>query len=307
MSKILVITRNYPPLWGGMERLNLNLVKQLSHRHEVMLLAPKGAEAHAPENVLVQTVSGAPLSRFLVSSMFHAITVSRRFRPDYVLGGSGLAAPMVLAAARSCDARSGVYVHGLDLAVKHTAYRAVWIPALRRMEQIVANSSATRKLALDRDIRPERIHIVHPGVEIPKLDPAARARFRQAHGLGEGPILLSVGRLTTRKGLREFVGDVLPQLVQEHPELTLVVIGDAPTDSLYAKAQTPESIQKKADKAGVGRNLFFLGKRFGQELNDAYAGSDVHVFPVRELPGDPEGFGMVAVEAAAHGLPTVAY
>ena len=31
------------------------------------------------------------------------------------------------------------------------------------------------------------------------------------------------------------------------------------------------------------------------------------MFPVRELPGDPEGFGMVAVEAAAHGLPTVAF
>ncbi len=30
-------------------------------------------------------------------------------------------------------------------------------------------------------------------------------------------------------------------------------------------------------------------------------------FPVRESPGDVEGFGMVAVEAAAHGLPTVAF
>ena len=31
------------------------------------------------------------------------------------------------------------------------------------------------------------------------------------------------------------------------------------------------------------------------------------MFPVREIPGDPEGFGMVAVEAAAHGLPTIAF
>ncbi|MEG0184461.1 MAG: glycosyltransferase, partial [Stenotrophomonas sp.] len=33
----------------------------------------------------------------------------------------------------------------------------------------------------------------------------------------------------------------------------------------------------------------------------------VHVFPVRSQRSDPEGFGMVAIEAAAHGLPTVAY
>ncbi len=50
-----------------------------------------------------------------------------------------------------------------------------------------------------------------------------------------------------------------------------------------------------------------LGTRFGSELDDAYAAADVHVFPVREIPGDPEGFGMVAIEAAAHALPTVAY
>jgi len=42
-------------------------------------------------------------------------------------------------------------------------------------------------------------------------------------------------------------------------------------------------------------------------LHDAYFGADLHVFPVRDLPGDTEGFGMVAIEAAAHGLSTVAY
>jgi phosphatidyl-myo-inositol dimannoside synthase len=35
--------------------------------------------------------------------------------------------------------------------------------------------------------------------------------------------------------------------------------------------------------------------------------SELLVFPVLDLPGDVEGFGMVAVEAAAHGLPTAAF
>jgi phosphatidylinositol alpha-1,6-mannosyltransferase len=33
----------------------------------------------------------------------------------------------------------------------------------------------------------------------------------------------------------------------------------------------------------------------------------VHVFPVLESSDDVEGFGMVAIEAAANGLPTVAF
>jgi phosphatidylinositol alpha-1,6-mannosyltransferase len=50
-----------------------------------------------------------------------------------------------------------------------------------------------------------------------------------------------------------------------------------------------------------------LGKVDDATLGQAYRSSRVHVFPVLDLPGDMEGFGMVALEAAAHGLPTVAF
>ena len=63
-----------------------------------------------------------------------------------------------------------------------------------------------------------------------------------------------------------------------------------------------------ADAAGIGQHLRFLGVITDpQELACAYESAALHIFPVRQLPGDPEGFGMVAIEAAAHGLPTVAF
>ena len=43
------------------------------------------------------------------------------------------------------------------------------------------------------------------------------------------------------------------------------------------------------------------------EIATIYTAADTHVFPVRTLENDPEGFGMVAVEAAAYGVPTIAY
>ena len=43
------------------------------------------------------------------------------------------------------------------------------------------------------------------------------------------------------------------------------------------------------------------------ELDDAYFAADVLIFPVQERENDIEGFGMVAIESAAHGLPTVAF
>jgi phosphatidylinositol alpha-1,6-mannosyltransferase len=59
----------------------------------------------------------------------------------------------------------------------------------------------------------------------------------------------------------------------------------------------------------LASSVMFLGE-LGQDdpaLSDAYFAADVHVFPVQDRPGDNEGFGMVAIEAAAHGLPTVAF
>jgi phosphatidylinositol alpha-1,6-mannosyltransferase len=175
------------------------------------------------------------------------------------------------------------------------------------MDLVIANSRATADLASEQRIRPEKIVIIPPGVEITKLDEQARQRFRSTNNLNHRKILLSVGRLTARKGLREFVSQVLPKIVQERPEVILVIVGDAPMDSLHAQIQTPESIMESAQAAGISDNVLFMGKLFGRDLADAYAGADLHVFPVREIPNDPEGFGMVAVEAAAHGLATVAY
>jgi phosphatidylinositol alpha-1,6-mannosyltransferase len=42
-------------------------------------------------------------------------------------------------------------------------------------------------------------------------------------------------------------------------------------------------------------------------LANAYIAADVLIFPVLDITGDMEGFGMVAIEAAAHGTPTVAF
>ncbi|MHB8309125.1 glycosyltransferase family 4 protein [Metallibacterium sp.] len=306
--RLLLITRNFPPLWGGMERLNWHIADELAREYEVTVVGPAGAAAHAPVGVRVIEVPLRPLWRFLLLASWRALRAARWSRPTVVLAGSGLTAPLAWLAARFSGARAAAYVHGLDLTVPHPAYRALWRPALRRMHCVIANSRATATQAQAIGIAPERIHIVHPGVDMPAHDSTARARFRATHDLGEhAPVLLSVGRLTMRKGLREFVSQVLPRIAAQRPDVQLVVVGDAPADALYAQAQSPASIQAAADAAGVGTQVHFLGTRFGAELADAYAGADLHVFPVRELRNDPEGFGMVAVEAAAHGLPTVAY
>ena len=308
-QRILLVTRNLPPLLGGMERLNWHMADELSHHADVRAIGPAGSAALAPPGVRVAEAPLRPLWKFLLRARVLARREALAWRPDIVLAGSGLTAPIALSAARMCGARTAAYVHGLDIAVKHPVYRTLWLPALRRMDRVIANSRATAGLAREAGIEPGRIGIVHPGVELPPQlsEGEVVARFRAEHDLGDRRLLLSVGRLSARKGLREFVRDALPQIVDACPEVLLLIVGDAPAQALHARAQTPESIRAAAEASGMVDRVRFLGKLSDDDLNAAYRSADVHVFPVRELPGDIEGFGMVAIEAAAIGVPTVAY
>lgn len=311
-TRVLIITRNLPPLMGGMERLNWHMAEELAKTFDVRVIGPAGAAALAPQGIRVREVPLRPLWKFLLGAHQCARREARRWKPDIVLAGSGLTAPAARRAARACEAKSAVYVHGLDVAVKHPVYRALWQPAIRHAERIIANSRATAGLCRDIGVDPARIGIVHPGVDLPEpsihlTTAPTETRFREHHRLGDGPLLLSVGRLSARKGLREFVEQALPRIVAAQPDAMLLVVGDAPSDALHAQAQTPESIRLLASKGGVAEQVRFLGKLPEADLLAAYRAADVHIFPVRAIPGDPEGFGMVAVEAAAHGLPTVAF
>jgi phosphatidylinositol alpha-1,6-mannosyltransferase len=119
-------------------------------------------------------------------------------------------------------------------------------------------------------------------------------------------LLLSVGRLTPRKGLAEFIRQALPAILARNPDALLLVIGADASDAVRPAADSEHArILRSAEKAGVSAALRMLPPCNDATLSAAYRAADVHIFPVLDVPGDVEGFGMVAIEAAAHGLPTV--
>jgi len=297
---ILQVTRNLPPVVGRLERPNWHIVDALSRHARVQVVGPAGCAADKPADVGVQEVPLRPLWRFPLASAWHAFRLACRHRPALVLAGSGLTAPAAWWAAGAGGARAGVYVHGLDVAVRHPVYRALWHPVLRRMDVVMVNSGPTAALVHGIGVDAGTVHVVSPGVALPgkAQSPEALRAFRDRHGLGDARLLLSIGRLTRRKGLREFVREAFPAIVRQVPDVQLVVVGDVAKDSLLPGMQTRESIQTEADALGIGAHLRFLGGIDDLELARAYEAASVHVFPVVELPGDPEGFGMVAIEAA---------
>lgn len=309
-QRILIITRNLPPLVGGMERLNWHMADELSKQAEVRVIGPKGSAALKPQNVQLSEAPLKPLPLFLLVSFCKALWQALRWKPDVILAGSGLTAPIVWLAGKLCRARTVAYLHGFDITVNDKLYQNLWTPTFKKLDRIIVNSTPTKQLAFAVGVPEKKISIVYPGVSLPEQaqSDAAIAAFRQQHGLEGKKIMLSVGRLTTRKGLKEFVEQALPAIVQQVPETILVIVGEAPKNSLGAGIQSREEIEQAAAQQGLTEHIKFLGVITDKtQLATAYEAADVHVFPVRHIPSDPEGFGMVAIEAAAHGLPTVAF
>lgn len=305
--RILLITRNLPPLRGGMERLNRHIAIELDRWADVTVVGPVGCRSHLPDRVVVHEVPIRPLWKFLLVSATVAWREAKK-GTSIAMAGSGLTAPVALMAAWRARATCLAYVHGLDVVARHPVYRWLWMPMLHRLDAAFANSTCTANLARRAGVANGNVLVLHPGTRIPGLQHPDSQAFRMRFGLGDGPVLLSVGRLTERKGIAEFVAGVLPGLIAIHPDIRLVVIGDDAPDALQkGRVEGGERLATQIASLNLQEHVSRIGSCDEATLEAAYAAADVHVFPVREIQGDIEGFGMVAIEAAAHGLPTVAF
>ncbi len=305
--RLLVLSRNLPPLRGGMERLSLATVRALQEVAACHVIGPAGCDRHLPPGVTVEACRSAGAAGYLVEAALRVLRgVLTAPRPHLVLACSGLTAPLAWLYARLRRCPYAVVVHGLDIIAPSRVYQALFVPRLRGAATVIANSRNTAELAVAHGVARTRIRIVHPAIEWPMELPSP-GDFRARHDLGDGPVLLAVGRLTARKGVAEFVARCLPDLLAARPELRLVVIGGEAGQAIRREVSTRAGIAAAAARAGTAHALRLLGEVDDEVLAQAYASADLHVFPLVAVPGDVEGFGMVAAEAAAHGVLSVAF
>jgi D-inositol-3-phosphate glycosyltransferase len=142
---------------------------------------------------------------------------------------------------------------------------------------------------------PARIEIVPPGVDHELFFPGDQAAARAALGLGDGPVLLFVGRIQPLKG-----ADVAVRTLAalERRDATLLVVGgpsgpDGPAELRRVRAVVAEE--------GLGERVRFVPPQRHEDLPNYYRAADVCLVPSRS-----ESFGLVALEAAACGTPVVA-
>lgn len=158
-----------------------------------------------------------------------------------------------------------------------------------------SNPVEARQLVEHYGAAPERIELVPPGVDHAFFSPGDRRGARRALGWDDRPVLLFVGRIQPLKGLTVAV-EALAILARD--DLRLVVVGGA--SGVDGAAELARSRQR-IESLGLADQVTFVAPRPHHLLSTHYRAADVVVVPSRS-----ESFGLVALEAAACGVPVVA-
>jgi D-inositol-3-phosphate glycosyltransferase len=141
-----------------------------------------------------------------------------------------------------------------------------------------------------------RIEIVAPGVEHAFFAPGERTGARRALSMStDAPILLFVGRIQPLKG-----PDVAVRALAAlgRADAQLLIVGGASGDEGEIESAR---IRALVDELGLHDQVHFVEPQPHHILSTYYRAADVVLVPSRS-----ESFGLVALEAAACGVPVVA-
>lgn len=303
--KILFLSWNYPPARGGIEYLVENLFRALAARHDVRLLT-----SHAPAAGTEPGVERAPrpgIPAFLAFALRRGWSICRKERPDVVLCGTVVPAPVAVLLSWRFGVPFVVPTYGSDILREGWLYqRAVrWL--LRRAAAVIAISGQTRALLKEKGFDTSGVEVIYPGVRVQDFEeapPEIRADLAAAT-MGR-KVVLTVGRLIRRKGVLEFVEQVMPELAKRRPEVLYLVVGDDAKSSLVHHERLRDRIAARTAELGLDNHVRLLGSLPDEDLRALYFRSHVFVLPCLDIPGDVEGFGIVFLEAALAGMPSVA-
>ncbi|HWQ99871.1 MAG TPA: glycosyltransferase family 4 protein [Candidatus Methylomirabilis sp.] len=289
MRKPVLITLDYPPEQGGVARFLGELVRAAGG--DITIVVEKRHELTGP---------GIVVSRELVRTSWPhwwpMVGVCREFAASasYLIVSHVLPVGTAAMIAKWLGgAPFVVFCHGLDvrLAAGHWRRSFIFRLVCRNAKLVVANSEATAT-EIRRLVPNLRIVTLTPGVR--RLSSVAREDARQRLGVAQDEeIVLAVARLIPRKGV-----DVLLDATERLPDrekLTVVVVGDG-----------PERVKLEQMAEHLKHRVRFITKASDEDVGLWYAAADVFCLPLREHAGDMEGFGIVYLEAAVHGLPVIA-
>lgn len=246
-----------------------NLSNRLAYDHQLFL--PRGAQ-----NILEQEVAGADIVH--LHGFWHllnnaAVRTLRQHPRPVVMTPNGT----------------------LPILERKQGVKRAWDAVLGRpvraaVDRWIAVSRAEVNQFAQAGIPADAVQLIFNGLDLGEFEELpAPGGFRRAQELGDGPLVLYLGKLTPRKGVEHLVEAMTRVRSQE---ATLVVAGN--------DMGVGQALARQAEKLGLGRRVRFVGLLTGQERLEALSDADLLVYPSTQ-----EIFGLVPFEGLLCGTPAV--
>lgn len=227
-----------------------------------------------------------------------ALARARASRPDYLLCAHASLGPLTAAVSFFTGIPYLTIGYGIEVW-DDLRWQDEW--ALARSHAIVSISHWTKSCLVARGYDPERIAIAQP-----HLDP--RLENQPLRPLGNGALrLLSVSRLDANEKYKgqDHVLCALAELRKSDPALRFEY-------TIQGEGSDRPRLEGCVQELGLGDCVRFVGRVPDRaQLQELYRHTDLFVLPSRygrwHGRWRGEGFGIVYLEAAAFGVPSVAY
>ncbi len=297
--------------------LRVLLEGQLAHfrdvGYEVIAVAAPGADLDfVAQRDRIQVV-GLPMNREIrplsdVVSLWRMWRLIRRLRPDIVCTATSKASLLGLIAAWFARVPVRVYrLWGLRLETAHGVKRRILAMAekicVACSHRVLSISDSLRTAFIAGGfVRPEKIFVVAKGsnngiktdwfLQTAEVQVAAKILRKQWGVPDDAPVIGFVGRFVRDKGIVELV-DAFDKVLVTRPDAWLMLVGDYETGD-----PVPDQYVRRIADIRIIRPGFVQLPQLGPY----YGAMTVFAFPTHR-----EGFGNVAVEAGAAGLPVVTF
>lgn len=281
-TRILFISRAYPPVVGGIENQNYELSVWLPKYAEVKTIANRHGKLFLPF--------------FLPWATLQALFLMRKY--DVLLLGDGVLVCVGWKVKLFYRKPVISILHGLDLTYRNLIYQNIWVKIfLPKLDKFICVGNETVRVAKEKGLAENKLVFIPNGVDTEKnLGNYSRADLEKVIGenIDGKKIIMTSGRLAKRKGVAWFIQNVLPKLPAN---ILYVVAGEGPDR---------ENIQTAIQNTKAQDRVKMLGYVTDEVRSILWNTADLFVQPNIKVEGDMEGFGLSVVEAATCRLPVVA-
>ena len=306
-AKVLLVSYNFPPEEGGIAAHAYGISQGLSGLCDAVAVAPRTQNCEKFDAGQKFRVRRLPLPAgglmFHVQALLQVFGVILSERPDavYVSNWTPFGVPVALASS-ALGIPFSVGVHAADISAPDgSAARRRMLFVYSRARRLLAVSNYTASRLAASGLPRKKIAVVGNGVDFGRFSVADRkseAALRKKFRTRGRKVLLTVCPLDYEYKNIDLALRATALAAKKFPKILHIIAG---------RGRLLPELQELARGLGIGKNVLFAGYVPESELPSLFRICDVFVLP-SGIPGtdNVEGFGIVFLEAAAAGKPSVA-